>query len=162
MLREIKGVDQKTPGRTKRWFQDEYFDLIAWHDPKGTILQFQLCYGRETRDERVLEWRRGLGFQHLKTEERAAFKAGRDDDWALRLDRQFANGPLRGRFLAASVEVPELLREFVEDKIEEFARPRRFRRAGATTPRWMQRLRERHRETLRQGISQAADPETAE
>jgi alpha-glucosidase len=30
------------------------------------------------RNERVLDWRRGLGFQHLKTEERTAFKAGRD------------------------------------------------------------------------------------
>ena len=79
MLREIRGVDQKTPGLVKRWFQDDYFDLVAWHDPRGTILRFQLCYARESRGERVLEWRRGLGFQHLKTEERAAFKAGRDD-----------------------------------------------------------------------------------
>ena len=115
MLREIRGVDQKTPGLVKRWFQDDYFDLVAWHDPRGTILRFQLCYARESRGERVLEWRRGLGFQHLKTEERAAYKAGRDDARALQLDRQAATGVLKRHFLAASADIPELLREFVEE-----------------------------------------------
>ena len=66
---------------------------------------------REIRGERVLEWRRGLGFQHLKTEERAAFKAGRDDAWALHLERHVPAGTLRRQFLAASAELPELLRE---------------------------------------------------
>jgi hypothetical protein len=162
LLREIRGVDQKTPGRTKRWFQDDYFDLIAWHDANGTILRFQLCTARETRAERVLEWRRGLGFQQLRTEDRASFKAGRDDDWALHLDRHFAPGPLRRRFLAAAADMPELLREFVEQKIEEFARPRRYQRAGAFTPHWIERLRERQREALRRGVSESSDQETAE
>lgn len=162
VLREIAGVDQKTPGRVKRWFQDEYFDLIAWHDERGTILQFQLCYARDTRTERVLDWRRGLGFQHLKTEEHVAFKAGRDDAWALRLDGDFAHGPLKRRFAAASAAVPELLREFVEDKLDEFARPRRYRRSGAETPRWMQRMRERQRLALRLGLPDPGDTETTE
>lgn len=161
MLREIRGVDQKTPGLVKRWFQDEYFDLIAWHDPRGTILRFQLCYARDSRGERVLEWRRGLGFQHLKTEERAAFKAGRDDAWALHLDRPLAAGLLKRRFLAASAEVPELLTEFVEQKLDEYARPHRYRPAGARTPRWLERLRERQKAALRERLVQGQEDDPA-
>ena len=161
MLREIRGVDQKTPGLVKRWFQDDYFDLVAWHDPRGTILRFQLCYARESHGERVLEWRRGLGFQHLKTEERAAFKAGRDDAWALRLERQGPGGTLKRQFLAASAEVPELLREFVEEKLDELARPLRYRPAGARTPRWLERMRARKKAELRERLLATADPEIA-
>jgi len=30
----------------------------------------QLCYGRDSRQERALEWQGGLGFQHLSVRQR--------------------------------------------------------------------------------------------
>ena len=89
MLREIRGVAQRSPALTRRWFQDDYFDLIVWQDASGDIVRFQFCYARETRNERLLEWRRRRGFQHLKLEARDQAKPGRDDAWALKLDGAF-------------------------------------------------------------------------
>ena len=76
MLREIRGIEQRNLRRVKRWFQDDYFDLFVWQDRLGTILEFQLCYRRDTRDERVLDWRRGRGFQHLKPDSPHAADSG--------------------------------------------------------------------------------------
>ena len=159
-LREIRGVDQKTPGAVKRWFQDDYFDLIAWHDAGGTILRFQLCSDRDGRRERVIEWQRGLGFQHLKTEERYAARSGRDDAWALRLDAAPEVASLRRRFLGASGGLPERLRDFVEEKLEELARPRRFRHPSRPAPFWLERLRARQRAALRERLIAGYPPVT--
>lgn len=161
MLREIRGVDQKTPGLVKRWFQDEYFDLVAWHDPRGTILRFQLCYARESFGERVLEWQRSLGFQHLRATDEWGSRIGAGSTWALSLVREplARTGELKRRFLAAAAEVPELLREFIEDKLDELARPRRYRPANARTPLWLERLHARKRAELRERLLATADPE---
>jgi len=60
MLREIRGLEQRKKREIRRWFQDE----------GGEVQWFQLCYARDTWRERVLEWRRGRGFQHMKLRER--------------------------------------------------------------------------------------------
>ncbi len=151
MMREIRGVDQRTPGRIRRWFQDDYFELIAWHDAKGIILRFQLCYRRDSWSERVLEWRRGLGFLHMKA---GATYSGflERDTWDLEIEPARPDASLQRRFLAASAQLPERLREFVEDKLDELLRTRRYRRAGSITPRWIDRLRERQREATRKSL----------
>src|SRR5689334_10266301 len=63
MLREISGVLQDQPGLTRRWFQDDYFDLFVWLTPLGDLRAFQLAYER-SRGERVLEWSTEHGFDH--------------------------------------------------------------------------------------------------
>ena len=145
MLREIRGVAQRHPSLLRRWFQDDYFDLIVWHDATGEIARFQLSYARETPAERLLEWQRSRGFQHLKTDAQAP-KAGRDDAWALRLDGAFPYDALAGRFAAAAAHLPAELRRFVAERMHEFAHPpRKFRRKDARRPRWLERLRARSR-----------------
>lgn len=159
MLREIRNIDQKRPGHTKRWFQDDYFDLIVWVDGERYIEEFQLCYGRETLGERVFEWRRGRGFQHLKRDEQyGGSLVGEGDTWGLQLDGTMPYASLKERFAAASADLPEILREFIDDKLDEFARPRRYRPAGARTPRWLERLRENQRREARLAILEARRP----
>ncbi len=63
MLREIEGVRQDEPGRARRWFHDDHFDLFVWASPGGEVLMFQLCYGGPSSD-RALVWREDLGFFH--------------------------------------------------------------------------------------------------
>jgi hypothetical protein len=70
MLREIRGLEQRKKREIRRWFQDDYFDLFVTQDEGGEVQWFQLCYARDTWRERVLEWRRGRGFQHMKLRER--------------------------------------------------------------------------------------------
>jgi len=63
MLKEIEGVRQDEPGRARRWFHDDDFDLFVWQSPTGEVLMFQLCYGGASSD-RALVWREDLGFFH--------------------------------------------------------------------------------------------------
>lgn len=150
MLREIRGVDQRNRQRIKRWFQDDYFDLFLWQDPAGAILEFQLCYRRDTREERVLDWRRGRGFQHLKAEAlNAASSFLEDDTWALRLDGALPYADVTRRFENAAPGLPADLARFVREKIDEYARPaRRLRPWTGRVPRWLERLRARRRRFL--------------
>lgn len=73
MLAEIRGARQIPGEGFRRWFTDEYFDLIAWYDrpspsdaatgPIKALKGFQLCYDKTGR-ERALTWTREHGFQH--------------------------------------------------------------------------------------------------
>jgi hypothetical protein len=63
MLREINAVLQDQPDLTRRWFQDDYFDLFVWLTARGVLRAFQLAYER-TRSERILEWSSERGFDH--------------------------------------------------------------------------------------------------
>ena len=144
MLREIRGIEQRDPQRTKRWFQDEYFDLFVWHDRAGELQRFQLCYDRDTRRERALEWHNGRGFQHLAVRQRYSGSPGRDQSGDMALDGVMPYVALKDRFAGAAYGLPPQLLRFIEEKLTEYARPaRRFKRSSLTVPRWLARLRDR-------------------
>jgi len=144
MLREIRGVEQRNPQLKRRWFQDEYFDLYVWQDNAGEVLRFQLCYERDTRRERALEWQSGRGFQHLSVRQRYGGSPGRDQSGDMALDGVMPYVALKDRFAAAARSLPPELARFIEEKLTEYARPaRRFMRSSLRVPRWLARLRER-------------------
>jgi hypothetical protein len=146
MLREIRGVEQRNPQRIKRWFQDDYFDLYVWQDHAGEVLRFQLCYARDSRHERALEWHRGRGFQHLAVRQRYGGSPGRDQSGDMALDGVLPYLALRDRFAGAAGCLPPEMLGFIQDKLTEYARPaRRFRRATQSTPRWLTRIRDARR-----------------
>jgi len=63
MLQEIK-VSQKENDIFRRWFEDDFFELILWYDAGRTdILGFQLCYDK-ANNEHALTWRKDKGFVH--------------------------------------------------------------------------------------------------
>jgi hypothetical protein len=141
VFREIRGVQQRrTDGARKRWFQDPYFDLFVVQDMLGRPQWFQLCYLRDTRRERILEWKRGRGFLHLKVEQ-PSYAADRGSG-GLTLDGLMPHYDVLERFSAAAAGLPAALATFVADKVREHERPSfRFRRPGAKAPRWLERLR---------------------
>lgn len=53
------------PGR--RWFSDDYFDLIVWYDVQGEIAGMQLCYDKQGH-ERALTWTRDGGVKHERVD----------------------------------------------------------------------------------------------
>jgi hypothetical protein len=59
--RQVEGEGQR------RWFTDEYFDLIVWYSG-SRITGFQLCYDR-TRNERALTWRSPNRYSHDKIDD---------------------------------------------------------------------------------------------
>jgi hypothetical protein len=71
MLSEIV-VAQKEEKYHRRWFEDDFFELIVWYDSNNEIYGFQLCYPRY-RDERALTWNRDNGFAHEKIDDSRVF-----------------------------------------------------------------------------------------
>jgi hypothetical protein len=39
----------------RRWFIDEYLDLIVWYSPDDEIIGFKLCFDKDS-NERALHW----------------------------------------------------------------------------------------------------------
>jgi hypothetical protein len=63
MLKEIRPT-KCDDGRHRRWFSDEYFDLIIWYgDTKVSVTGFQLCYDKEGM-ERAFSWSIDKGAIH--------------------------------------------------------------------------------------------------
>jgi hypothetical protein len=148
MFREIRGVRQSRRPGVKRWFQDPYFDLHLHQDRDGSVGWFQLCYARDSRRERVLEWRRKLGFLHLK-HETPLYDHGPESN-VLVFDGVMPYLDVSRHFEASAEGLPGELADFLREKVREYARPaRRFRRPNARTPRWLERLRTQERNRAR-------------
>lgn len=120
MLLEIMDVRQVRGEGKRRWFSDDYFDLIVWYEKDDRILGFQLCYNiRE--DEHALTWRREIGWSHDKID------AGEKSAWQkmtpiLVADGLFPKEAIAARFQSASVAIEPGLSEFVYKKILEYPR----------------------------------------
>jgi len=142
MFREIRGVQQRDPAGRRRWFQDPFFDLFVTQSVLGRTEWFQLCYLRDTRRERVLEWKRGRGFLHMKVAQ-PSFAADRGSG-GLMLDGMMPVEDVLQAFAASAATLPREIAAFVDRKVREYERPAlRFRRPGVATPRWLERLRRR-------------------
>jgi hypothetical protein len=71
MLREIS-IARRTEGPyQKRWYEDEHGDLFVWLDCDDRVARFQLAYDKPGV-ERVVEWRRGRGFSHMRVDDSRA------------------------------------------------------------------------------------------
>src|ERR1044071_9068402 len=115
MFREIRGVK---PGIRRRWFQTPYFDLFLTQDVLGRPQWFQLCYLRDTRRERVLEWKRGRGFLHMKVEQ-PSYAADRKSG-ALAPDGLMPYGEVLDRFAASAGGLPPAIAAFVSEKVRQY------------------------------------------
>jgi hypothetical protein len=143
VFREILGVQRhRDNALRKRWFQDAYFDLFLTQNFLGKLQWFQLCYRRDTPWERVLEWKRGLGFLHLKP--RQLLDSRGPESGVLILDGLMPHQEVLERFAAAADGLPGAVAVFVADKVREYERPSfRYRRPGRARPPWLERLRKR-------------------
>lgn len=64
-LTENKTVRQRPDEGFRRWFLNDYFDLILWYESaQGALNGFQLCYSRHLR-ERAFTWYRNKRSSHF-------------------------------------------------------------------------------------------------
>jgi hypothetical protein len=68
MLTELSQIRQIQKEPRRRWFADDYFDLIVWFAKRGEIIGFQLCYDIYG-EERALTWRKKTGFSHQRVDD---------------------------------------------------------------------------------------------
>jgi hypothetical protein len=67
LLRELSHVRQALEAPRRRWFADDYFDLIVWVGNRGECIGFQLCYDK-SGDEHALTWHKKTGFRHHRVD----------------------------------------------------------------------------------------------
>lgn len=64
-LVENKNVRQRPDEGFRRWFLNDYLDLILWYESaRGELTGFQLCYSRH-HDERAFTWQRNKRSSHF-------------------------------------------------------------------------------------------------
>lgn len=115
MLRELPAVpvDREPP---RRWFGDEYFDLILWLADGASIVAFELCYDK-ARLERAVIWSRDQGYRHFRVD------AGEDTPMRNRTPILVSDGPFPkelviARFTQAATTLDPAIRTFVLERLQ--------------------------------------------
>jgi hypothetical protein len=121
MLRELSKSRQIENESYRRWFSDNYFDLIVWYDAgKTTIVGFQLCYDKLGM-ERAITWHKDKGFSHNRIDDgEAPFEHAKMSP-ILVSDGVFAKDTIADKFKALSVGIDPNIAEFACAKIKEYA-----------------------------------------
>lgn len=116
MLFELKNVDQKEPGIHRRWFLDNYFELITWARD-NQLIGFQLCYDR-LGHEKCLTWKKDEGYIH-DTVDDGHVSAGMHMTAILVQDGPVPVDMLYEQFQEESSSIDEGIRKFVLEKLQE-------------------------------------------
>jgi hypothetical protein len=108
-------------GAQRRWFCDEYFDLIVWFADDSTIWGFQLCYDRG-RSERAFTWTSAAGYSHDRIDD------GEDSPTKNRSpilvpDGTFDAPAILTRLIGSSATRDRGVRKFVMEKIRSYPGP---------------------------------------
>ncbi|HOD16119.1 MAG TPA: hypothetical protein PK307_14570 [Spirochaetota bacterium] len=118
MLKELN-VAQKEEDIFRRWFKDDYFDLIVWYNRNDySIRGFQLCYDI-ARNERSLTWTAGRGFAHTGVDE-GARPMRHPSSPTLVEDGIFPGQSVVERFIRSCTGIDRVISRLVISKINEF------------------------------------------
>lgn len=120
MLREISSVKQHEGEGIRRWFTNDYFDLIVWYDNED-ILGFQLCYDKPDF-ERSLTWKKGKGYSHNKIDD-GEISGQNKMSPILVPDGLFAKADIAARFELEAENLEKDLFDYVYQKIMEYDNP---------------------------------------
>ena len=114
MLKEVKQTAAK---EDRRWFSDDYFELIVWYDADA-IAGFQLCYDLGS-NEHALTWRANGGYDHDRVDEgETPFRAKRTP--ILLKDGAFEKDRIAEEFDRRSKEMDQAIARLVYAKIKEY------------------------------------------
>ena len=119
MLREKEHVRQIKGEPRRRWFYDDFFDLIVWYDTDDSIIGFQLCY-QKTGEARALTWFRESGLRHERIDDGESRPAGHALTPVLVPDGVFDREGILALFEKASEEIDHAVTSFVYCKMREY------------------------------------------
>ena len=120
MLFERSHIRQIEGEGYRRWFSDEYFDLIVWYESSElrTITGFQLCYDKE-RGERALTWRSNRGYTHDRIDDGETVPGPKRTP-VLMPDGAFERAPIVERLEREGSRIDQEVVRFVTQKIEQY------------------------------------------
>lgn len=114
MLREVKS-GRAAGNSNRRWFMDDYFELIVWFDDNEALEGFQLYYDRGRR-ERAVTWTNTDGVGHVVVDQGEGSPL-KNQTPLLHACGAFDREAVLGRFEHASAVVPRAIVEFVAQKL---------------------------------------------
>src|SRR5262245_19982716 len=118
MLKEILHIRQFDGEPRRRWFEDEYFDLIVWFDEDGRLLEFELCYDKG-RNQRALRWQKLEHYSHFRVDD-GEHHAGRGKASPILLhDPRFDREKVLRRFELESAGLEEGIARLVHEKVAQ-------------------------------------------
>ncbi len=117
MLTEEKHVRQIPGEGFRRWFFDDYFDLIIWYTDNRSLKGFQLCYDKYGR-EKVLTWIKSKGYSHDEIDD-GEVPGEHKKTPILVADGPFDKNSIGQKFLQASENIEKEIRDLVYNKILE-------------------------------------------
>lgn len=123
MLKEIKSARQEGSAHHRRWFADDFFDLIVWYDPDERLDGFQLCYNKSL-DEHAFTWRQNSGFSHTRVDA-GEHIATKNMAPILVPASLFPCADIRARFESSGREMDSKIVRLVTQKLEEFNQDRK-------------------------------------
>jgi hypothetical protein len=118
MLTEIRNARQINGEGTRRWFTDEFFDLIVWYGDTGAPTGFQLCYDKQEH-ERAITWTEAHGFQHNRIDSGEVPGHAKMTPVVV-ADGAFDRDPVVKRFQKASQGLPPDVTAFVSRTLESY------------------------------------------
>ncbi|HNW43122.1 MAG TPA: hypothetical protein PKI19_01365 [Elusimicrobiales bacterium] len=119
MLREEMNIRQVPGDPPRRWWSDEYFDLIVWFAPDKTVWGFQLCYDRD-RKPRALTWTRANGYTHSGIDDGEGWSpSAHKGSPILVADGLFDTKSIGDKLAAAAGGLPPEIRSVVLNKVRQ-------------------------------------------
>ena len=118
MLREWNNIKQHADEPKRRWFFDNFFDLITWHSDNGSIIEFELCYDKE-HSQRVFRWCENNYRCHMKVDEGEYQPLSAKMSPIYVTDGQFDKGVIE-QFKQASLEIEEPIRSLILRVLSEY------------------------------------------
>lgn len=123
MLQEIDNV-RRNPGEPpRRWFLDDYFDLLIWIGETDEPIAFQLCYDRNGAPH-VLSWDTVAGARHYRVDD-GENRPGKPKAAPLLLaDGPFPRDRVYRKLREAAARIDPKLAAFVGDAIRSLGTDR--------------------------------------
>jgi hypothetical protein len=120
MLEEII-VAQKEENVFRRWFEDDFFELILWYNLENySVRGFQLCYDIR-RDEHSFTWNDGAGFAHNRVDD-GTRPLRHPSSPTLVEDGLFPARLILDRFIDSSAGIDRAIARLVLTKLNEYGK----------------------------------------
>jgi hypothetical protein len=120
MLRESHSIKYAEKS-IRRWFFDDFFDLIVWMDHQGSVNGFQLCYDKQG-NERAFTWTGKSGYSHERVDN-GETNPSKNLTPILIPDGIGPAEEIVELFLAKSTLIDASIRMFIIDKLREYKCP---------------------------------------
>jgi hypothetical protein len=116
-MNELKNVYQKIGDPLRRWFKDDFFDLITWENENKELIGFQLCYDIQG-NEKAISYIGGK-YSHNKIDQ-GEDNPGKNLTPILVADGVFNKQAILSKFEDASSNLEQETRDYVISKIKGY------------------------------------------